>query len=425
MKNKTRFLKDFIIILGISVGLFVLAEGALRMAFPELVKNLNILDSLAYEFNEDYLISLRPNIAREHYRREENGGDVIRWKTNSDSFRGEELDLTPKHRVIVYGDSNIQARFSDSAQTFPGQLARYLHESGITDVEVINAGVVGFGPDQIFIRFSNEIDRFKPDLVIFHVFADNDFGDIIRNRLFELDVDGNLIRTDYKKTVDTHLAVSKDRKLKLFLSQLLTVRAFKKATSYLLSTGANTEANGTIWQFNAPTMQSKKNAVLNILKKDDAEYLHYKESLPGQYSHFADHYDIDIALYPEKESSKIKKRLMEQVLMKASKLAKEKGINLMVLIQPSRVDLTVGNSPFDYEYLQQYPDYKRSNLTAAVEEICLSQDVRSLNLFDVFRENDPQSLFFKSGNNHWTDRGQRLAAKETARYIIDHSMIKH
>jgi len=40
-------------------------------------------------------------------------------------------------------------------------------------------------------------------------------------------------------------------------------------------------------------------------------------------------------------------------------------------------------------------------------------------------ENGPEDLFFRAGDNHWTDRGQRLAAKETARDISDHSMIKN
>ncbi len=425
MKNKTKFLRNLVIIFGISLGVLILSEGILRIVFPDKVKNSNILDSIAYEFNEDFLISLRPNITKKYIRKEANGGYITRWKTNNNSFRGPSLRDDPTYRVIVYGDSNIQARFSGRTRTFPGQLARFLQESGIPDVEVINAGVIGFGPDQILIRFANEVDKYKPNLIIFHIFADNDFGDIIRNRLFSLDVNGNLTRTDYKTTTDAYLLVSERRKLKTFISQLLVLRALKKAASSLVKVKSSGELKGTNKQSRTPSKQSKENMVHELLEMVEAEYLVYKESQPRKFSHFTDHYDIDIALYPNQESSKMKTRLMEEVLKEASKLASAKGISLLVLIQPSIKDTTKDNALLTYEYLQQYPNYKKTNLTDAVEKICVSHNIHSINLFNVFMENGPEDLFFRAENDHWTDRGQQLAAKETARYINDNSMLKN
>ena len=125
MKSKTKFLKDLVIILGISLGVLLLCEGILRIVLPDKVKRSNILDSVAFEFNEDFLISLRPNITKEYIRDEANGGYITRWRTNNNSFRGLSLRDKPTYRIIVYGDSNIQARFSGSARTFPGQLDRF------------------------------------------------------------------------------------------------------------------------------------------------------------------------------------------------------------------------------------------------------------------------------------------------------------
>lgn len=422
MKNKTKFLKNLIIILGISIGILIMAEGVLRIVFPDKISNSNIFDSVSYEFNEDFLISLKPNIEKTFTRKEENGGYVTRWKTNNDSFRGESLRENPSYRIVVYGDSNIQARFSGAARTFSEQLSRYLHESGVLDVEVINAGIVGFGPDQILIRLTKEVDKYKPDLVIFHVFADNDFGDIIRNRLFSLDENGNLTSTEYIKTIDEHLLASESKKQKIFISQLLVLRALKKATSSLLKLKASTESNSTNKQLDSPSEQSKENQVNRLLKRVEAEYLVYKNSRPRKFSHFADHYDIDVALYPDKESSKIKVRLMDEVLNEANNLANAKGVKLLVLIQPSVIDLTRDNVLLGYEYLQQYSNYKRTNLTGAIEKICVSRNIHSVNLIKVFIENNPEDLFFRR-DDHWTDRGQQLAAKEIAQYIIDHSMI--
>src|SRR5439155_6628510 len=69
-------------------------------------------------------------------------------------------------------------------------------------IEVINAGVDGFGPDQSLLRFEQEVDVYQPDIVVFHIFADNDFGDIIRNRLFDVDPSGALVKTMHVRTID-------------------------------------------------------------------------------------------------------------------------------------------------------------------------------------------------------------------------------
>ena len=89
--TKNTFLRDSIIILGISLAALGISELVLRMVFPEkIINNSNMLESVAYEFNDDYLISLKPNIAKDFTRTEENGGYITRWKTNNNSFRGSE-----------------------------------------------------------------------------------------------------------------------------------------------------------------------------------------------------------------------------------------------------------------------------------------------------------------------------------------------
>ncbi len=411
--KKGKFLKDAMIILGISLAILIASEIILRVLFPEKIEASNIFEPVAYEFNKDYLISLKPNIRKEYIRLEENGGYISHWQTNSRSFRGPELRDNPEYRVIVYGDSNVQARFSGRSRTFPIQLEHYLNKSGIRNIEVINAGVIGFGPDQSLIRFSKEVDQYKPDLVIFHVFADNDFGDIVKNRLFSLDADGNLIPTGFKKTDDDYLSAS--RRIKTFISQMLTVRAIKKMVRLTVK-GNSSEA--------LTEHSNKENVIDTLQKKCKAEYLVYKEARPRKFSHFGDHYDIDIALNPEQASSKIKIRLMEEVLKEANNLAHTKGVRFLVLIQPSVIDLTKDNAAISYKDLQKYPEYKRTNLTDAVERACTLHHINSINLFSAFMKNSPEDLFFRAGNDHWTDLGQKLAAKITAKYLIHHAIIE-
>jgi len=379
-----------------------MAEVALRLMYPDKVNDFkasNLMDS-AYVFNEDYLVSLKPNATGTFVRSKEDGGDVIRWQTNSDSFRGPELLSDPEYRIIIYGDSNIQARFSSYENTFVYKLGEYLREYDIKDLEVVNAGVIGFGPDQSLIRFEKEADIYHPDLVIFHIFPGNDFGDIIRNRLFELDPDGNLIKTNYKTAVDEYLFSGSSDTWRDFLSSLLIVRATKKLLRSI-------EDDKT--KFNEKTIDK-------YLRLCNDEYSIYKQSQPRKYSHFADHPDADLELTPSAESSKVKVRLMEEVLKKANQLGNSHGIEFLVVIKPFVLDVIKNNIFLSSKYLERFPEYRKTNLTDAVERICRSNNIDYVNLFDVFYKNSPQNLFF-AGDDHWNDLGQDIAAREVALYL--------
>jgi len=239
---------------------------------------------------------------------------------------GLNYKTTHRFRIIVYRDSNVHAHFSERRHTFPVQLSHYLDKYGVSDVEVINAGVSGFDPDQNLIRFTEEADIYRPALVVFHVFADNDFGDIIRNRLFSLDADGSLMRTNIKLS-PPHSQV---------ISGLLTVKAIRKIIRLLA--------------------ESDDEYIDQLRKLCDTEYSAYKKEGKAPLLTL-DYYDIDVALDSERDSSKTKIRLMEEVLKEASNVARKKNIKFLVLIQLSVIDLTVDNFQIGYKYLQKYPNY--------------------------------------------------------------------
>jgi len=357
----------------------------------------------AYQFNADYLVSLKPNVRKTFLSPDRGEEGTVEWGTNSAGFRGDELQADPQVRVIVYGDSNVQARFSKTENTFASKLGDYLQQAGIADAEVVNAGVIGFGPDQSLIRFEKEASTYHPDLVIFHIYADNDFGDIVRNRLFDVDPNGDIIKTVHERAVDPELTPRP-------ISNLLIVRAVQRV---LRSLRGSEEIPG------------KDETYDGFKEATEEEYLLYKELQPQKYSHFADHYDTDIALDPDAESSEAKIRLMEAIVKKAKAVATARGIGFLVLIQPSVVDMTEHNYLLNYEYLQKKsPKYRRSNQTDAVKSICIRQGVHFVNLFDVFMRSNPESLFFKNPmDDHWNDRGQDVAARETAAFINNQRLL--
>ena len=393
--------------------LFLLAlELGLRLAFPDKLKHVG--NSRMKVFHPEYIFALKPNIEKTFVRSELNGGDTITWRTNEHSFRGNALRNDSELRIFVYGDSNIQATFSRLEDTFPVKVEKYLNALQSKNVEVVNAGVSGFGPDQSLLKMSSQVDVFEPSIIVFHVFADNDFGDLIRNQLFDV-VDGNLVRrTDALGGRHAGLL----QKARKFASSLLITRAARKLARSAVFWHAESENNSQVEYIREKEGDLKKELhskyVAKLIFATNTDYSAYKQEGTTITS---DHYDIDIALDPKSESATTKVAIMESVLVEAHRVAQSKRLQLLVLIQPSWIDITTNDDDLDYRYLAKYSSYDRERLTSIVEDICMRWGIHNINLFKTFSENDANKLYFQKNNNHWNDAGQDLAAREVARYI--------
>jgi len=104
--------------------------------------------------------------------------EASRQTTNSWGFRGPEPDLKAPLRGIVVGDSYMQGSFIGESETAPECLRRYLQDHRKTHVSILNAGVMGYSPEQYYYTLIAFADRFQPQFVVVSVFA-NDFGDIV------------------------------------------------------------------------------------------------------------------------------------------------------------------------------------------------------------------------------------------------------
>ncbi len=406
--------RDSLLALATAIALLAGMELALRLGFPEPEKgpSLAAINEIAFETHPEYLVTIKPNLRRRPFVRRTAGGDVVtHWSTNSDSYRGPEIGPKRGRRVIVYGDSNVFARFSDDAQTFTSQLQRRLQAASPGPLEVLNAGVPGFGPDQSLLRFRDEVRKFGPDLVVFHVFADNDFGDLIRNRLFLLADDGALVRQPPPAAPDPCLTggpcapvpVGWREQLRDWTSSLYVTRAANKT---LALAGVDLRATG-------PTPQEEIGFYLAVSR---LEYEAYADPARGAFSTFADHYDFDLALQPDTRSARLKLALMRAVLAEARAEAARNGVALLLMIEPSSRDLTTNLSP-NYTDFGQFPAYRPENLSAAVAGIGESLHIDAVNLFPVYQASRPERLYFSDGDNHWNDAGQALAAEVVARHL--------
>ncbi len=394
-----KFFRDVLIIAGMTLILLVVMEGALRIIYPHSLKSAE--DSL-YTFNSRCWYTLKPGQEEVFQRSEHNGGDSICWRSNSDGFRGEELKENPDFRIIVYGDSNIQARFSSLENTFCFKLQSLLMEKSDMDVEVINAGIIGHGPDQYLLRFKEHFSLYQPDLAIFHVFADNDYGNAIRNRLLEVDSTGRLALTFHENVHDCLLPGQTESK-----ERLLLVKAAKRVKGKINQT-LNPKSTET---------------VISFLEQSCAQdYANYKNGGPLCRRPNTSHYDIDLATNPQGLASQAKLVLMEAIIKEAKEFAASQGAVFMVQIHPSSIDLTGNYRWVDCTDLSRFAHYKPDNLTRFLESICQRHQISHVNFFHVFKQHDPNRLFFRHDDNHWNDEGQALAAKVSADFIAQEMM---
>lgn len=390
-----RWLRDGALIALIAVGLLVLLEVGLRV----------YMGPPAFEFHEERIAALSPGVSKPYLRFVDGGPRIIRWRTNAEGFRGPELRDSPAKRVLVYGDSNVQARFSTQEDTFTGQLERRLVEAGIDGVEVVNAGVIGYGPDQNLLRMEDDIARYHPDAIVFHLFTENDFGDIVRNRLFALDSYGKLVRTRHPVTPDARMPRSAWRRPSGPLLKNLMIHLFADAFF---------RGRARAVQPHPELEHDPERFREGGLRQHARELAVYQNDEPRKYSVFSDHYEVDIAFEPDGTSARIKRALLGAVVEAAAAIAGRHGVPFMVVIQPTSRDLTT-NLPNHHQALAGTAGYDRRRLDRWVSEICESASVDYINLFDVFDATGaPNDLYFPTPDPHWNEAGQRVAAEAVA-----------
>jgi hypothetical protein len=105
------------------------------------------------------------------------GGELLpgsEQSTNSWGCRGREPDPSAEVRVLVLGDSMMQAMLLADHQAPPERLERRLREATGTSCSVLNAGHLGYSPEQYDRTLLEYAGRFRPHCVVLALCA-NDF----------------------------------------------------------------------------------------------------------------------------------------------------------------------------------------------------------------------------------------------------------
>ncbi len=354
-----------------------------------------------YDYDERSLFKFKPNTSRVFTHTPENGGESMLYKVNADGFVGPELrNPRPETRIIVYGDSFIHANYTPYEGRFTTVLEDRLANELDGGVEVINAGISGFAPDQILRRMERELDLYEPDLVIVSIFSGNDFGDLLRNRMYGLNASGELEERDFK------LDPEQARQVELNNREFALVRIARRALRAMAGKGeAVTEFDPEAW-------------IDAALVQHQGEYESYiaGDTTVGTFA--VDPYSTDIAVFPNADSSKTKVELMDAIIGRISRVASDSGTELLFMIVPHPMDLLDGNHSSGRIDPEKYPDYLPTRLTGILEDSVTSHGQNGVNLYPVLQAGEVDELFLKGGDDHWNAAGQAKAADAVAAEVV-------
>jgi hypothetical protein len=388
-----RWLANAALALGATVVTLGVIEIGLRIA--------GTVPPSMYEADSTLLYRLVPGGRKTFTHVAANGGARIRVAINAEGYRGPLLRAAGSaRRVVVYGDSFIAGEFADDSMTFVRMLERDLAARAPT--EVVNAGVIGYGPDQAYLRMQDELPRLKPQVAVLAIFADNDLGDLVRDRLFQLRADSSL----EAHRVTLHPA----------LERALTAQAHPTGWRRLhLVRWIERKRRGA--PETLPPMRPTNNDPPFSLKGYSAwAMFHAERQFKDMQTHpdtvidlLGDSYDVDVSATPNAPSARYKVALMDRLLGAMHDDMTKRGIPFVLVIIPSPIDAC---EAYDVKVdTVAYPKYERRRITGTIDSLAARHGIKRLDLWTPFRANNACDLYYRGGDLHWKANGQALAAK--------------
>jgi lysophospholipase L1-like esterase len=375
-------------------------EYCLRLWYP--------VQSTLYMLDDRLLFRLLPGGRKRFVQHPGNGGEAFQIRIDEAGFRtAGRRPATTGRRVIVYGDSFIAGEFSRYEDTFVARLEGLLQDSSeLREAQVINAGVVGYGPDQIALRMEKELRQLRPALVIVAVFSGNDFGDLVRNKLFSLGAGGELVEQHPRLSETLRQEfIEALRKTRRPAIVRLVGRATEKLRDKIAAWGQ------------PPHPPAQETYIADAISRRRDENMQQGDPANGIVDNlFRDTYDIDLNLSPDTESSRRKIALMAAVLGRIDRTCRENRVPWLLVIIPDPIDVAL-----DYDLRvdrNAFPGYDPARLTGLLATIAQERGFAFVDLSPTLRERPGEKYFFRFGDNHWNTAGQSRAAQAVGREII-------
>jgi hypothetical protein len=368
-------------ILLVAAGL-AFAIGALEVGLRVLYPNPKILVA-------DERLGLRPQPNLDVLKTFGGHERVVRISTNSRGLRGPEIAGEPRpgaRRILALGDSFTLGHAVTYEEAWPAQLERALGERAA--VEVVNAGVSGYGTGQQLLLYRELAPVVRPDAVVLAFAVVNDVLDnlcIDENRLgrrtdipcFAQDGDGLRVTSPTRRApmVQTAGISTRLRVMDFFVAQAKRVTIWNPA---LLGLGRRVGM-----QVELPYVPE------TIVAWYDTRF-----SEPGW-------------------------ALTRRLLLELRNELAARRVPLVVLIVPSSLQVDAGRRgvlealgrerPLVRAYLEE-PDRPQR----LIAEFCAEVGLLCVDPLRTLRENEPVARSYYPIDGHWTPAAHQVAARLVA-----------
>jgi hypothetical protein len=160
----------------IEIGLRLIPRAQLDAIVERSSQRLNL-----YQLNPNVGWSLNPSGQTVIIARDDRS---IPIRINSLGLRDTEHSYekpTDTFRILLLGDSFTEALDVRFEESYAYLLEQCLSERLDESIEVINAGVSGYGIGEEYLYYLTEGVRYEPDMVVLMLYMGNDFSDLFRS----------------------------------------------------------------------------------------------------------------------------------------------------------------------------------------------------------------------------------------------------
>lgn len=164
---KSCLFKSVILLLVVFLPFFILEYSLSLKNGRGIEPAVNIFDDgPLYRLDPDLIYTFKPKA-----KGSLDLADITDRKTiNSFGFRNREISAESRsYRIIAAGDSFTEGIGVTREESYPGQLEINLKEATSLDLEVVNAGVSGYSPDQTYRYIMTKLLKLKPDIILWNL----------------------------------------------------------------------------------------------------------------------------------------------------------------------------------------------------------------------------------------------------------------
>lgn len=350
--------------LAVLAGSLILTENFLRKNHPVEVLKWGEYPALQMDSITGY--SLIPN--KTTHLKYNNYDYYV--KTNSNGFNSEEINLATKaekeKRILIVGDAFSMPKGLGYNSSYPYLLEQQLRKKYPQfTINIINAGVTGYGPIEEYAQLEKYIQLIKPDIVINQFFV-NEFDDI------------NVPTIDMQTRIG--FFVDKSLKKKYFGNDQIPLQLDRYA--------------------------QKKFGVLDPSYRYNKSLLSYYET--------ASHYLDDTVIHK-----------VSRYFDDMKQLCKTNNAHYVVVYVPGQIEISKPADIAYYPYAENLKDTTEFNFMKPqkiVNDLCHKKNILYLNTKPYLKDFEHQPVYFPE-SWHWNESGHIAAASLLTNFLIQQKLL--